>query len=492
MSYQPSTSPFSKVSPQLMHELRVNQQDWSRTAVRRRVAAMANVAGWLVEHVDQLAAAINLPEPRPVEHTIAAELMPLADAIRFLQRQAPRLLSTRTLSDRDRPFWVGNLKVRIARESLGVVLIVGTWNYPVFLAGAQIAQALAAGNAVLLKPAPGTEKISEMLCQAFWDSGVSKNLLRLLSTEVEQAREAMKLGVDRVVVTGSSSTGRAILGQLTDTLTPATLELSGCDAMFVLSTADLNRVCDSILFGLNLNGSATCIAPRRVFIRPEEQKPLETRLKERMQLSKPLQVFPPAYRLLKQLAMEACEQGAEVVCGSLEELGNEPVMHPLVLKNVRPNMRLVQSDLFAPVISLITVQDWIEAVAADRQCPYALCASIFGDSDEAERRSPQIDAGCIVINDVIAATADPRVPFSGRGESGYGVTRGAEGLLEMTRVKAIAIRRGKWVPHLDPPHPTDAEILRGLFKFQHGGNWRTRWEGIKQLWQAIQLRRSDQ
>lgn len=492
MSYPSSLNPSQKLSSQVMNDLRVNQQDWGRTAVRRRVAAMSGVPGWLVEHVDELAAAITLPEPREVQHTIAAELMPLADAIRFLQRQAPRLLSTKTLSDRERPFWVGNLKIRIAREPLGVVLVIGTWNYPIFLAGAQIAQALAAGNAVLYKPAPGTEKVSEMLCQAFWESGISKSLLRLLPTDVEQAREAMKLGVDRVVVTGSSSTGRAILAQLAETLTPATLELSGCDAMFVLPTAELNRVSDSILFGLNLNGSATCIAPRRVFIRPEEQTPLETRLKERMQFSKPIKVFPPAYRLLKQLVTEACEEGAEVVCGSVEELGNEPVMHPLVLKNVKPNMRLVQSDLFAPVISLITVQDWLEAVAADRRCPYALCASIFGNPDEAEQRSPQIDAGCIVINDVIAPTADPRVPFSGRGESGYGVTRGAEGLLEMTRVKAIAIRRGKWVPHLDPPHPTDSEILRGLFKFQHGGSWRTRWEGIKQMWQAIQTRRKDQ
>lgn len=491
MSYPPSTAPSSELSAQLLREIRREQQEWARTAVRKRVAAISKIGGWLVEHAEALAAATVLPEPRSIEHTIAAELMPLADAARFLQRQAPQLLSTRTLSDRDRPLWVGSLKVRVAREPLGVVLVIGTWNYPIFLAGAQIAQGLAAGNAVLLKPAPGTEQVSEMLCRSFWESGISKSLLFLLPSQVEQAREAMKLGVDRVVVTGSSSTGRAILSQVADTLTPATLELSGCDAMFILSTADLNRVCDSILFGLNLNASATCIAPRRVFVRPDEQLPLETRLKERLQFSKPLRVFPPAFRLLKQLAFEACEQGAEVVCGSLDDLGNEPAMRPLVLRNVKTSMRLVQSDLFAPVVSLITVQDWVEAVAADRQCPYALCASIFGNSDEAEQRLSQVDAGCIIINDVIAPTADPRVPFSGRGESGYGVTRGAEGLLEMTRLKAIVIRRGSWVPHLDPPHPTDAEILSGLFKFQHGGSWKRRWEGIKQLWQAIKIRRSD-
>jgi acyl-CoA reductase-like NAD-dependent aldehyde dehydrogenase len=491
MSYQSSAGPQGSLSIQYLNEVRLQQQDWRRTSVRRRVAQIAKVASWLVDHATEIAAAIPLPEPRSMENTIAAELMPLADAVRFLHRQAPRILSTKTLSDRDRPFWVGKLKVRIAREPLGVVLVIGTWNYPLFLTGVQIAQALAAGNAVILKPAPGSEEVSQLLCRAFWESGISKDLLRVLPSDVEQARTAMKLGVDRVVVTGSSTTGRAILSQLVESLTPATLELSGCDAMFVLPTADLNRVCDSILFGLHLNGSATCIAPRRVFVQPSQQGPLETRLKERLQLSKPLRVFPPAFRLLRQLVEEAIAEGAKVLCGNAEDLQGEPVMHPLVLTNVKPHMRLVQSDLFAPVVSLVTVQDWTDAIAADRQCPYALCASLFGNIDEAEQRAQQVDAGCIVINDVIAPTADPRIPFAGRGESGFGITRGAEGLLEMTRLKTIAIRRGNWAPHLDPPQPTDGAILKGLFKLQHGGSWRIRFQGFLELWRAIQQRRLD-
>ena len=202
-------------------------------------------------------------------------------------------------------------------------------------------------------------------------------------------------------------------------------------------------------------------------------------------------MFPPAFRLLRQLVEEALAEGAKVLCGHAEDLQGEPVMHPLVLTNVKPHMRLVQSDLFAPVVSLITVQDWTDAIAADRQCPYALCASLFGNIDEAEQRAQQVDAGCIVINDVIAPTADPRIPFAGRGESGYGITRGAEGLLEMTRLKTIAIRRGNWAPHLDPPQPTDGAILKGLFKLQHGGSWRIRFQGFLELWRAIQQRRLD-
>ncbi len=491
MSQSSSDLRRSLLSQSDMDRVRLCQLEWKQQAVRRRAAVIGKAAGWLVDHLETLAESINVPQHRPLEQTIAAELLPLADAIRFLQRQAPRILSTKTLSSAERPWWTGDIRVRNYRDPLGVVLILGTWNYPFSLAGVQIAQALVAGNGVLLKPAPGSEKASQLLCRAFWDSGVPNDLLVLLSPEVEQARRAIEIGVDRVVLTGSSTTGRAVLGQLVDSLTPATLELSGCDAMYVLPTADLNRVTDSILFGLNLNGSATCIAPRRVFVMPEEQTPLQTRLKERLQFSTPIRVFPAAFRLLRELVEEALKDGAEVLCGNISDFETDNEMRPLVLTGVKPQMRLVQSDLFAPVVSLITVRDWADAIAADRQCPYALCASIFGNSIEAEKRTEQIDAGCVVINDVIAPTADPRVSFGGRGESGFGLTRGAEGLLEMTHLKAVCTRRGNWVPHLDPPHPTDADVLAGLFKIQHGKGWRKRWEGVRQLWQAIQTRRLD-
>jgi acyl-CoA reductase-like NAD-dependent aldehyde dehydrogenase len=474
-----------------LDRLRLEQQEWSRLSVRRRVTTIGRAAGWLVENFEAIAEAIELPHPRPVEQTLAAELLPLADAIRFVQRQAARILSTTTLSNSDRPLWTGSVKVRLARDPLGIVLVLGTWNYPLFLTGVHVIQALAAGNGVLLKPAPGAERVSELFCRSLWESGVPRRLLQLLPSGVEHARNAMDLGVDRVVLTGSSLTGRRVLGQLVETLTPATLELSGCDAMFVLSTADLNRVCDAILLGLRLNGSATCIAPRRVLVMPDQLGPLQTRLKERLQFATRIKVFPAAFKLLKQLASEAISQGAEVLCGDASDFDRDNEMLPLVMTGVRPEMRLVQSDLFAPVVSLITVNDWAEAIAADRHCPYALSASVFGATAEAEQRATQIEAGCVVINDCIVPTADPRVPFGGRGESGYGMTRGAEGLLEMTRLKSICVRKGNWLPHLEPPHSTDRSILAGLFKFQHGATWHKRWEGMKEIWKSIRERQAE-
>jgi len=127
-------------------------------------------------------------------------------------------------------------------------------------------QAIVAGNAVAIKPAPGAEQVTEQLVDLFVKSGVPEELIVLLDSSVESAQKAMETGVDKVILTGSSRSGRAILKQLADTLTPATLELSGCDAVYVLPGADLHRVCDVLMFGMRLNGGATCMAPRRVFI----------------------------------------------------------------------------------------------------------------------------------------------------------------------------------------------------------------------------------
>ena len=114
-------------------------------------------------------------------------------------------------------------------------------------------------------------------------------------------------------------------------------------------------------------------------------------------------------------------------------------------------------------------------------CPYALGASVFGDGGEAQSVAARLDVGVVTINDLIVPTADPRLPFGGRGESGFGVTRGAEGLLEMTRPKVISKRRGKWLPHLDAPTEADDDILSGLLDFSYSSGFRSRLRGLRKL-----------
>jgi aldehyde dehydrogenase (NAD+) len=160
---------------------------------------------------------------------------------------------------------------------------------------------------------------------------------------------------------------------------------------------------------------------------------------------------------------------------------------PLLVDRAAANMAVTRSDIFAPVLSLIEAESMMHVPALYALCPYALTVSIFcdrGSEKKARALGTMLNAGTLLINDIIAPTADPRVPFGGRGASGYGVTRGAEGLLELTAVKTVLIRRGGVMLHLDATRDEDATMFAGLIRMVHGKGVAMRWAALKQLLRA--------
>ena len=441
---------------------------WSSLPVRQRLKVVREIRHRLAEQMDDLAATVTLPSRRVAE-TLAAEILPLADACRFLEREAEALLAPRPLGRRGRPFWLSGSAVELWREPFGVVLILGPSNYPLLLPGVQALQALVAGNAVLLKPGRGASEAARRLTRLMAEAGVPDGLVTLLDEDPETAREAISAGVDKVLLTGSSGTGEQVLGDLAASVTPATLELSGCDAVFVRQDADLGLLARALLFGATFNGSFTCIAPRRVFVHRAVQAELESRLASELAEVAPSTVSREIAVSLRRATQAALDGGARLACGEIPAVGvlGEVRLRPLVLADVESSMEIVQSDLPAPLLSLIPVGSEEEALVLDRDCPFHLGASIFGDAEAARALAERIDAGVVVINDLIVPTADPRVPFGGRGASGFGVTRGAEGLLELTRVKAVIRRGGKFRPHFEPSTPEQENLMRSFVRLGH-------------------------
>jgi acyl-CoA reductase-like NAD-dependent aldehyde dehydrogenase len=368
---------------------------------------------------------------------------------------------------------------------LGVVLVIGPSNYPLFLPGVQALQALAAGNAAVLKPGRLGAGPARALSESLVRSGLDPRLAPVLEEDPRAAREAIDAGVDKVVLTGSAATGASLLGELAPRGIPAVVELSGCDAVFVLEDADLERAARALAFGLGLNGGATCIAPRRVFVARSRASDLERLLVARAERLPPRAVDPGPAALLARLGGEAIRSGARVAAGSLDPA---PSMRPVVLADAQPSMGLLREDVFAPVISLVAVDGPEQALAAAGACPYALGASIFGSERTARELAARVQAGFVTINDLIVPTADPRLPFGGRRRSGFGVTRGGEGLLEMTAVKAISARRGRLAPHLDGARDSDAGLFRAWLRAAHGRGARERFAGLVSLVRAAAAR----
>ena len=452
----------------------------------------------MAAHAEDFAEAISPALPRSGAETLTAELLPLLDACRFLERNAERLLRPRKLGRGGRPFWLRGVEAEISREPLGEVLVIGPANFPLFLPGVQVLQALAAGNRVVWKPGAGGSAVARLMAQALLKAGLPEGQLEMTDESVEAAQEALASqasagqagrGPDKVVFTGSREAGADVLQRLAHTATPATMELSGADAVVVMPGADLAVTARAIAFGLRLNGGQVCMSPRRLFAEAATLRALLPLLERELAKIAPVPLTARTAGLLSNLLEQAQRAGARVRdvssgSGGAETSVDAAAQRPLLVLGARPEMQIARADIFAPVLSVLELPSLAALPEAYAACEFGLTVAIF--CARAEERSARLlarllRAGTVLINDLIAPTADPRVPFGGRGASGYGVTRGAEGLLEMTAPKVLLVRRSGRMRHLEPTGQRDVPLLASLIGVSHGGGWRARWSALRSV-----------
>ncbi len=361
----------------------------------------------------------------PIAEKMVSEVLPLLEAVRFLEKNAARILQAKRYGRRGRPLWLGGHSFEVERKPFGVVLIVGPGNYPLFIPAVQMLQALAAGNAVVVKPAPSCTRVIESFADLLRET-LPPGLIQILPEEPAAARAAVRAGIDKAIFTGASENGRAFLAELAHTNTPSVMELSGADAVFVRADADATMAAKAIAFGQRLNAGDTCMAPRTII----------------------------AHRTI-----------APELTAQLQRLG------------------LATDGIFV-------VEDDAEALEIAAFDEHGLGASIFSrDEDAARAFARQLATGFATINDLIVPTADPRFPFGGVRASGFGVSRGAEGLLEMTYPQAIAVRRSRFLPHLDAPKPGDEKIFEAFIHGAHGKGFGFRTKSLLRLLSLIRKRK---
>jgi aldehyde dehydrogenase (NAD+) len=412
-----------------MTSARAAQSRWACTPLTRRLELIHELRRLIAENSLELAEDSVSARQRPALESLTAEVLPLAEACRFLEREAEKTLAPRRLGRRGLPLWLAGVRSEIHREPFGVILIIGPGNYPLLLPGVQMIQALVAGNAVLLKPGIGGTASARALIELIARAGFDPQLVTLLPESPEAVRAAIASRPDKVLLTGSAQTGEKILAQLLPHLIPATMELSGSDAVIIRADADLDLTVKALVFGLKLNNGATCMAPKRALVHHS----LAAQLERRMQ------------------------------------------------------------NIFAPEFSIIAVADDDEAVHRANESEFALGASIFSrDESVARSLAARINAGVVTINDIIVSTADARIPFGGRGRSGFGVTRGAQGLLELTATKVVTISRSKFRPAFDQPQPGDEQMFQAYLKLTHGRGLKSRWHALFSFIRIILRRRTSQ
>ncbi|HEV2254876.1 MAG TPA: aldehyde dehydrogenase family protein [Streptosporangiaceae bacterium] len=337
---------------------------------------------------------------------------------------------------------------------LGVVGVIGPWNYPVFTPMGSIAYALAAGNAVVFKPSELTPATGEWLVRSFGEAlevfGPAQPVLQLITGPGSTGEALARSGVAKIAFTGSAATARKVMAAAADTLTPVLAECGGKDALLVGADADLDAAADAAAWGAMSNAGQTCVGVERVYVADAVYHSFLERLTNRVSDLRPGSDFEAAYgpmtlpsqtEVVAKHVADALARGGRAVVGGPDGV-SPPYVRPIVLVDVPENSLAVQDETFGPTLTVRSVVNMAEAVSFANAGRYGLGSAVFTrDRRAAMSAARSLRTGMTSVNSVIGFATVPALPFGGVGESGFGRIHGADGLREFSRAKAITRQR---------------------------------------------------
>jgi acyl-CoA reductase-like NAD-dependent aldehyde dehydrogenase len=344
-----------------------------------------------------------------------------------------------------------NQAASVEYQPLGVVGVIGPWNYPVFTPMGSIGYALAAGNAVVFKPSELTTGVGQWLVHSFAEVlsevfGDTEPVLQLVTGLGATGAELARSGVNKLAFTGSAATARKVLAAAAETLTPVLAECGGKDAMLVAADADLDAAADAAAWGAMSNAGQTCVGVERVYVVEGVYQSFLEKLGERVSRLRPGDDSTAAYgpmtlggqvEVVERHLADAVARGGRAAFGGLDSV-RAPYVTPVVLIDVPEESAAVREETFGPVVTVTPVSSLAEAVRLANASPYALGSAVFSKRRKAGLLAARaLRSGMTSVNSVISFAAVPSLPFGGAGESGFGRIHGADGLREFSRAKAI-------------------------------------------------------
>ena len=375
-----------------------------------------------------------------------------------------------------------NQKASLSYEPVGVVGVIGPWNYPVFTPIGSLAYALAAGNVVVFKPSEFATAIGDWLGRAFNSASPEHPLVHVVIGAGNVGAALATGGVDLVSFTGSSATGRRILAACAASMTPVVLECGGKDAVLVDADADLDAAADAITFGAFSNAGQTCVGVERVYAHRDIHDALVDKVARRAGALRPgthgeaaygPMTLPQATDTIRRHVADALDRGSNAALGGVESIEDRTV-DPIILTDVPEDSAAMLEETFGPTVAINPVRDLDDAVDRANASGFGLAASVFGRTiPRVEAAARRLQVGMVSINSWVMYAGVPSLPWGGVGESGIGRIHGADGLRSFTQPRSVVRQRFALpiaLTSFDRP-AWAGKVLLGALRMRHGG-WR--------------------
>jgi acyl-CoA reductase-like NAD-dependent aldehyde dehydrogenase len=452
-----TATPLDEI-PAIVARAREAQRGWQAMSVEQRVHAIARVKDRALDAAEAIAHAVHREVGKPEIEALAGEVLPTADVVHYWCESIEELLAS-TEIDLDRMAYPGKTGW-IHRDARGVVVLITPWNFPVALPLRTLVPALLAGNAVVFKPSEISPRSGAMVT-ALFDGILPPGVLQMVQGGGEAGAALSASDVDLVVFTGSVATGRRVAHACAERLSPCSIELGGKDAAIVLADANLERAANGVVWGALTNAGQNCASVERVYVERAVVAAFTEKVVAAVKALRPgADVGPLTTRaqcaIVTRHVDEARSAGAAVlVGGDAGEAGHAGYAYaPTVLTVEGDDTALMQDETFGPVIPIAAVDSVDEAVRRANASRFGLTASVWTRS--ARRGSEiaaQLRAGVVTVNNHAFTGALPGAPWSGHGETGYGITNSPFALEGLTRPRFVLVDRNRarrelwWYPY---------------------------------------------
>ncbi|MCL2418181.1 MAG: aldehyde dehydrogenase family protein [Conexibacteraceae bacterium] len=436
---------------ELASRARAAQKGWLALGFSGRAAIMLRARRWMLDNAERVIACVVQETGKTYEDAQGTDLGYTVEALGFWAKSAAGYLADERVRFWGHPLVAGK-RLAIRYEPVGVVGVIGPWNFPLVNGFGDCIPALMAGNTVILKPSEVTPLSSLLMAEMFRDCGLPEGVYQV-ATGDGATGAALIAAVDCVMFTGSTRTGRIVARAAAERLIPCHLELGGKDPMIVCADADVEKAANAAAYYSMNNAGQVCISVERVYVEAPVYDDFVKRVTDKVKALRQgppagpgtvdvgAVIFPPQLDVIDGHVRDAVAKGAKVLTGGRARAdGGGRFYEPTVLVDVDHTMEIMREETFGPAVPIMRVDDADEAVRLANDSPYGLEASVWTrDTERGEKLARRLEAGVVCVNAAQLNYYALNLPMGGWKSSGLSARHGAGGIRKYCRAQSLFV-----------------------------------------------------